>query len=122
VGRIEDVNPSPFAQAGILQHRHPHLLVVPAYQVCGDVVRSGFGLGGIYGLLDGPPRGALAHFDRHTGLLRGPPPRLAQVRLLFHLDQEFAHHITAKEFIVRGATHRQATLRLDDFDTVAQRP
>jgi hypothetical protein len=53
-------------------------------------------------MLDGPTRGTLAHFDRHTGLRRGPPYRLAQVGLLFHLDQEFTDDIAAKEFVVRG--------------------
>src|SRR5919205_760008 len=42
------------ARSSLLQHRHPNLLVVPAHQLFGDVVRAGFGLGFIDGLLDGP--------------------------------------------------------------------
>ena len=85
-------------------------------------MRPGFGLDFIHGMLDGPTRGALAHFDRHIRLLMGPPRRLAQVRLLFHLDQEFADHIATKEFVVPSPAYRQAARRLDDFDTVTQRP
>jgi hypothetical protein len=100
VRRIEDVQPSPLAETGIAQPRYPNLLVVPTHQVLGNLVRLSFSLGGIHGLFDGPARGTLAHFDRPTGLLRGLPRRLAEVCSLFHLDQEFAYHIAAQEFVV----------------------
>ena len=98
------------------------MLVVPAHQLRGHLQSASFGISLIHRVFDSPARGALADFHRHTDLWRREKHRLAQSRLLLHLDQELAHHIAAKECVVRGATPRQATLRFDDFDTLAQRP
>ena len=98
------------------------MLVVPAHQLRRDLLGSRLGFGFIHGLLDGPARGALTHFDRHAGLRRGQRRRLAQVRLLFHLDQELTYHITAKEFVIRGAAQRQAMRRFDHLHAVTQGP
>ena len=99
------------------------MLVVPGDQLRRDLPRSRLGFSCIHGLLDGPARGALTHFDRHTGLRRGQKTRrLAQVGLLFHLDQELTHHIAAKEFVIRGAAQRQALRRFDHLDAVTQGP
>jgi hypothetical protein len=53
-GRIENVQLSPPAQACILQHRHPNMLVVPTHQLRGDLMHSGCGLDFLYSMLDGP--------------------------------------------------------------------
>ncbi len=47
------------------------MLVVPPDPLIGDLERTGLRLGFIHRLLDRPARGAFAHFDCHTGLLRG---------------------------------------------------
>src|SRR5215467_14218038 len=67
-----------------------------------------------------PPAGRFVH--RHTGLLGRERGWLAQVRLLFHLDPELTHYITAKEFVIRGAARRQAMRRFDDLHAVPQGP
>ena len=98
------------------------MLVVPAHQLRDHLQSASCGISLIHRVFDSPARGALADLHRHTDLWRREKHRLAQIRLLLHLDQALAHHSAAQEFVVRGATHRQAALRLDDFDTVAQCP
>jgi hypothetical protein len=79
------------------------MLVVPRDQLLGHLERSGVGLGCIYRLLDRSARGARAPFDHDTGFLGRARSRLAQVYFLCHLDQQFAHHIAAKKFVIRSA-------------------
>ena len=120
MSRIEDVQPSPRPRRA-RPAASPHMLVVPAHQLRGDLVRAGSASASSRAAWTAR-REALTHLDRHTRFLREPLRPLAEVCLLFHLDQEFADYIAAKEFVVRGATHRQAALRRDDFDTVALCP
>ena len=79
------------------------MLVVPADQLRSYLQRPGCGLNLIHRLFDGPARDTLTHFDRPTGLLGGNRRRPVPISLLFHLDQELAEHIAAKEFVIRGA-------------------
>ena len=120
--RIEQVHASAPPQAGVLQQRDANLLVGPAHSVRRDLLGSRLGFSFIHGLLDSPARSALTHFDRHAGLRRGQRRQLAHVRLLFHLDQELTYHITAKEFVIRGAAQRQAMRRVDHLHAVTQGP
>ena len=69
-------------------------------QLIGDLHRAGFGLGLIHCVFDRPARGAFAHFDYCTGD-SGGRGTLAQVRFLFHFDQEFAYHIAAEELVLQ---------------------
>src|SRR5262245_1311307 len=98
------------------------MLVVPAHQLRGYLQGTGCGIRFIHRLLDSPARGALADFNRHPELWQWYKHRLAQIRLLLHLDQELAYDIAAKKLIIRGPASRQAMLRVDDLHAIAQRP
>ena len=76
------------------------MLVIPAHQLRGDLLRPGFCFSLIHCLLDGPARGAFADLDRHTGRFGRTQHRLAQVSSLFHFHQEFAYHIATKPFVI----------------------
>src|SRR6516225_9765464 len=84
------------------------MLIVPAHQLRRDLRGSRRGFSFIHGVLDGPARGALAHFDPHTELWRGQRRRLAHVYTLLHLDYKLAYNIPTKEFVIQGAAQRQA--------------
>ena len=88
----------------------------------GDRGRSGCGLGCIPGVRDRPACGARAHVDRHTGLRRGPAPRLAQGRVWVPRDHAWAPPLAPKDCGIRGAPSRPARRRLQDRHARAQGP
>jgi hypothetical protein len=75
-------------------------------------LRTSLSFGHIKSALDRPPRGALAHFDRHARLMRWRAQGGVGVHVVFQLHQEFAQHIAAEELVIRGAPKRDALLRL----------
>src|SRR5215216_757402 len=94
------------AHTGILQQRRPDGGVIPGYELRGHPLRTRLRFRLVDSPFDRPSRGALTHLDRLTRLTGWQAQRLAEVRMVFQLHQQLAHHVTADELVIRGPTQR----------------